>query len=218
MKSEFMKFDSDKIRVELMEPEFILGVGKIVTFGAKKYEANNWKKGSSEEDIQRYLGAAMRHLLAYMNGEKNDPESGESHLYHLSCNAMFLDYFDRRNDIVEVPLDDIENATEGSHEDFMDSLQFFADALTKSSTALNISDMIAPTEPNGWIPSEKDVVTAIAECVMTNSSASCLTVGKDYNVVNYGGLIYIYDDDGERHTFDADGDQSWSNYFMIKES
>jgi hypothetical protein len=94
--SGLMKFDDAKIRVELIDPNFILGISKILTFGAKKYAANNWKKGSTDEDQQRYLGAALRHLLAYMDGQKIDPESGESHLYHLGCNLMFLDYFDRQ--------------------------------------------------------------------------------------------------------------------------
>jgi hypothetical protein len=92
---KLMKFDAEKSRVELIQPEFILGIGEILGFGAKKYKKNNWMN-ASEEDLDRYLGAALRHILAYMNGEKIDPESGKSHLYHLGCNAMFLDYFDRK--------------------------------------------------------------------------------------------------------------------------
>ncbi len=32
----------------------------------------------------------MRHILAWMGGEKNDPESGLSHIYHASCMLAFL--------------------------------------------------------------------------------------------------------------------------------
>lgn len=93
--SKFQKFDSKKNRVELIEPDFIFGVGSILTFGAEKYEAHNWKK-ATPDDIERIKGSLLRHTLAYLNGELVDPESGLSHLYHAGCNLMFLDYFDRK--------------------------------------------------------------------------------------------------------------------------
>lgn len=99
--SDFMKFDGVKTRLELLEPEFIKGIGKIITFGAEKYSANNWKKARAE-DIDRIKGALYRHWLAYLGGEKLDPETGESHLYHIGCNLMFLDYFDRTTPSCEV--------------------------------------------------------------------------------------------------------------------
>ncbi len=98
--SEFKKFDSKKNRLELIEPEFILGLGKVLSFGAEKYEAWNWVKASSEEDQNRIKGAMMRHMMAYMGGEKLDPETGLSHLHHISCNLMFLNHFDRQKDVV----------------------------------------------------------------------------------------------------------------------
>ena len=93
---KFQKFDGSKNRLELIEPEYILGTGKILTFGAEKYAANNWKKMTTE-DVERIKGSILRHTMAYLSGEKTDPESGESHLYHMSCNLMFLDYFDRKS-------------------------------------------------------------------------------------------------------------------------
>lgn len=103
MSSEFMKNDSQKLRLELLEPEFIEGIGKIITFGAQKYEADNWKKASNPENIKRIKGSLLRHTFSYLKGEKVDPESGESHLYHIGCNLMFLDYFDRN--ALDVPKD-----------------------------------------------------------------------------------------------------------------
>ena len=96
--SKFQKFDGKKNRIELIEPEFIEGLGRILSFGADKYEANNWMKASSKEDQDRIYGALQRHLLAYKKGEKLDSETGESHLYHACCNLMFLDYQDRQLD------------------------------------------------------------------------------------------------------------------------
>ena len=90
------KDDQEKNRLDLIEPEFIEGVGKVLTFGADKYEPNNWQKVEDAEN--RYYAAAMRHLMAWRKGEKTDPESGLSHLYHVACNIMFLQHFEREAD------------------------------------------------------------------------------------------------------------------------
>lgn len=87
------KDDKEKNRLDLIEPEFIEGVGKVLTFGANKYEPNNWQKVDDAED--RYYAAALRHLMAWRRGEKTDIESGISHLDHVACNIMFLQHFER---------------------------------------------------------------------------------------------------------------------------
>ena len=47
--------------------------------------------------ISRYFSAAQRHLLAWNDGEDNDPESGLPHLAHASCNLMFMLYHTKHN-------------------------------------------------------------------------------------------------------------------------
>jgi len=83
---EFMKFDSAKLRYELIPPSTTFALARVLTYGARKYKPNNWKKGKAE----RYVGAAMRHLEAWRNGEKLDEESGLPHLEHLLTNVAFL--------------------------------------------------------------------------------------------------------------------------------
>ena len=73
-KSQGMKNDQDKVRLDLIESQFIEDVGEVLTFGAKKYEPNNWQKVENPED--RYYAAALRHLIAWRKGEKTDGESG----------------------------------------------------------------------------------------------------------------------------------------------
>ena len=90
------KDDKEKNRLDLVEPEFIEGIGEVLTFGANKYEPNNWQKVEDAED--RYYAAALRHLIAWRKGEKTDPESGLSHLDHAACNIMFLKHFEREAD------------------------------------------------------------------------------------------------------------------------
>lgn len=92
-KPQGMKNDQEKNRLDLIEPEFIESVGQVLTFGAQKYEPNNWQKVEDAEN--RYYAAAMRHLMTWRKGEKTDPESGLSHLDHVACNIMFLQHFDR---------------------------------------------------------------------------------------------------------------------------
>lgn len=87
------KDDTGKNRLDLIEPEFIESVGKVLTFGASKYEPNNWQ--NVEDGKDRYYAAALRHLMAYRRGEVTDPESGLSHLEHVACNIMFLLHFER---------------------------------------------------------------------------------------------------------------------------
>jgi len=89
----FIKADEGKIMMSLIEPQFLKGTAKVLTIGGVKYEIDNWKNC---DDIQRYKDALLRHIYDYLSGEKCDEESGVSHLYHASCNLMFLDYFDRK--------------------------------------------------------------------------------------------------------------------------
>ncbi len=90
--SDFVKADEGKIMPSLIEPQFTKGIAKVLTLGAVKYAKDNWK---SCDDRQRYEDALLRHILDYLQGKKCDNESGVSHLYHVSCNLMFLDYMDR---------------------------------------------------------------------------------------------------------------------------
>ena len=89
------KHDHDKPRPELLVPEFILAVSRAMAFGAKKYDVDNWQKVTNAK--RRYIGAAFRHLLAFMKGDKDDPETGESHLAHCACCLMFLFWFEDNN-------------------------------------------------------------------------------------------------------------------------
>lgn len=88
-----LKYDTDKLRWDLLQYDCIEDVVKILTFGAEKYGPNNWKDVTPFED--RYFAALMRHLVASRNGETTDPESGLSHLAHAACNIMFLCWYEK---------------------------------------------------------------------------------------------------------------------------
>jgi len=87
-----MKFDSGKLPVNLLSNEALLQTAAVLKFGADKYHAHNWRDGFA---WSRPLAAAMRHIMAYNDGEDKDPESGLSHLAHAACCIMFLLEFEK---------------------------------------------------------------------------------------------------------------------------
>lgn len=81
------KADAGKPRPTLVPVSLIEAVTAVREHGVKKYgDPDNWKK----VDAERYRNAAYRHWLAYIKGEKLDPESGLPHLHHCACNLAFL--------------------------------------------------------------------------------------------------------------------------------
>lgn len=95
IKKEGLKDSDGKTRLDLIIPEFISGIGEVLTYGAMKYEPNSWQNVKNGRD--EHYGAALRHLIAYRSGELNDKETGLSHLYHAATNLMFLSYHERNN-------------------------------------------------------------------------------------------------------------------------
>lgn len=81
-----MKFDEGKAPMDLLDYSALEQIAQVLAFGARKYEAHNWRKGIS---VSRNLAAALRHIMKYTAGEKIDPESGLSHLAHAGCCVMF---------------------------------------------------------------------------------------------------------------------------------
>lgn len=88
-----IKDDADKPRMELIPPETLIGLAKVLTEGASKYDDWNWAQGMS---WLRVYGSLQRHLVAWLAGEELDPESGLSHLSHALANVAFLHYYQAR--------------------------------------------------------------------------------------------------------------------------
>ncbi len=82
------KDDTEKLRYDLIPPNAQAAMVRVLGFGAAKYGDFNWSK--VEDARRRYFAAMMRHAWAWWNGEKADPDTGESHLAHALCCAMFL--------------------------------------------------------------------------------------------------------------------------------
>lgn len=78
-----------KLRWSLVSWKALEPMVKVLMFGAKKYDDNNWKKGLKYTEVCESL---QRHMNAFIDGENNDKESKLYHIGHIMCNAMFLSY------------------------------------------------------------------------------------------------------------------------------
>ena len=89
------KFDEGKLQYGLVPPLALRETVKVLTFGAEKYEPDNWRR--VPDGPRRYFDAAQRHLWEYKQGEKFDSETGVSHLAHALCCIMFMLDIDEEN-------------------------------------------------------------------------------------------------------------------------
>lgn len=83
-----------KLRWDLLPLAEIEDIVRVYTEGAKKYADNSWQ--DIPDGFNRYLGALMRHLVAYTKGERYDKE-GFMHLAAVCWNAIALLYYDKHN-------------------------------------------------------------------------------------------------------------------------
>lgn len=81
------KDDFGKQRYDLIPFNALAQVVAVLTKGAEKYAPENWRLVDGWR--WRYLGAALRHVAAFMRGEKLDPEWCLPHLAHAICCLMF---------------------------------------------------------------------------------------------------------------------------------
>lgn len=79
-----------KLRYDLIEPNALKDMVKVLTIGADKYYDWNWFKGFSWSSV---LASLKRHIDAFERGEDYDQESGELHIAHAACNVHYLNAF-----------------------------------------------------------------------------------------------------------------------------
>ncbi len=81
------KADNGKPAMALLSGTALLEIAKVLTFGAQKYDAWNWKGGFK---WSRVASALLRHVFAWLGGQDKDEETGLSHLAHAGCCILFL--------------------------------------------------------------------------------------------------------------------------------
>lgn len=92
-----IKADYGKARWDLVPITALEGIADIFTYGAGKYNDNNWLKS---EHPERYYAAAMRHLTEVRKGHWLDPESGLPHIDHAAvCVIMYRELLIKQNEL-----------------------------------------------------------------------------------------------------------------------
>ena len=85
------KYDTGKLRFDLVPSEALEAVVEVWTYGANKYADRDWEKGLA---WGRIFAALMRHMWAFWRGESLDEESGLPHLAHAAwCTLALLQYY-----------------------------------------------------------------------------------------------------------------------------
>ncbi len=100
-----IKYDGEKPMMHLLPPKAINEVAKVLTFGAQKYDEENWRKLDNLQS--RYSSGALRHIFAHIDSETLDTESGLSHLAHAICCLLFK---------LEIELEDAKSKEEEPRE------------------------------------------------------------------------------------------------------
>lgn len=73
--------------ISLLGTESWKDCARVFEYGKKKYAAWNWAKGMPWSVA---LACGARHLIAILDGEETDPESGLPHRGHVVCNIVML--------------------------------------------------------------------------------------------------------------------------------
>jgi hypothetical protein len=82
MPKQGTKFDSGKLRYDLIPPHALEKLAEVYTLGSKKYGDYNWKEGM---DWSRCIAAMMRHTERNRKGESLDEEG----FHHLAAVAFY---------------------------------------------------------------------------------------------------------------------------------
>lgn len=98
-----------KVSLNLVPASSIIYQALAMEDGARKYGPFNWRSNKVIASI--YVAAAMRHLMAWYDGEENAEDSQKPHLAHaLACLGIIVDAKETGNLVDDRPLPGAANA------------------------------------------------------------------------------------------------------------
>jgi hypothetical protein len=84
-----LRFNDGKTQTREISPDFVLGIGEVLTKSREKYPEGNWMK---ETKFSTPYESCVRHLMKFWSGEDLDNDTLKSHLLHAATNLMFLHF------------------------------------------------------------------------------------------------------------------------------
>jgi hypothetical protein len=84
-----LRFNTGKPQCRELDPSFIIGMGAVLTKSREKYDEFNWQRPTK---LSTPYDSAMRHIMAFQQGEELDKETLQHHLLHAAVNLMFMHY------------------------------------------------------------------------------------------------------------------------------
>ena len=90
---EALRNNKGKPRMDLIPPEALFSLARVMEYVCKKYEEPNCEKGMRWGHC---FAACMRHLWKWWARKEKDKESGLPHLDHAFWNIMALVTYSRR--------------------------------------------------------------------------------------------------------------------------
>lgn len=66
----------------------------LMARGAEKYGEKNWQEANSQEELNRFKASALRHLMQYVTGERD-----EDHAAAVCFNLMAAEYLEEKLNI-----------------------------------------------------------------------------------------------------------------------
>ncbi len=84
------QYGDKKVPLHLVPPALVIGAAHALREGAGRYGPYNWRE--SKVEAMTYVGAILRHCMAYLDGEDVDPEStvGKLHLDGIAGSVAVL--------------------------------------------------------------------------------------------------------------------------------
>ena len=103
--SQFAKADNGKLQISLVPMQINKDIAEVRMYGTNKYNSpNNW----AIIEMQRYVDALLRHLIAFIEDNNSvDEESGIPHYKHAATNMAFIcemmreDWPERRDNLIK---------------------------------------------------------------------------------------------------------------------
>lgn len=81
------RFNTGKLRYDLVSPIAMRWLAEVYTHGATKYADRNWEKGLP---LMSIFASLQRHVWAWAQGQDLDTESGLPHMAHVMWNSAAI--------------------------------------------------------------------------------------------------------------------------------